>query len=376
MKKASLLLSALVVIILLLSITGCVNKQQAKIPVYSISEAEEASDISDYIKEIVFIPINDSLPFGVVSKALLTQRGDLLLLDATGQVLLFEENCSKVRQPVMKGRASNEYVSASDIAIRGDTLIILDNQTIHYFPVYNRGKHKSFILDLKSPGDAIAPFGKSGVYVFSSFAPKFHDNRKTGDPLLFAIDDTGRIVEEFIDREDCTFSLFNITQSSGNKYFLRPQNNENIFYCLGEDGIYPSLKIDFGQKNIPARFFYNKASEDISVYMSSDYYKIPLDLYQTENHVYFRCAGRGGDDVSFVFDRNTHKGFRWTTSPNDGDIRFLASDDSSFFMIFNCMVDNEKNHGPMFKAISSFAEQLHIESSKTYLLKIYIHKTF
>ena len=86
-------------------------------------------------------------------------------------------------------------------------------------------------------------------------------------------------------------------------------------------------------------------------------------------------TNRNGPKVISYFTPAT-LGFRWITSPNDGDIRFFASDNSSFFMIFNCMVDNEKNHGPMFKAISSFAEQLHIESSKTYLLKIYIHKTF
>ncbi len=371
MKKTSLFFMGLLVVAVVI---GCINNNQEDIPVYSISEAPEASDISDYIEEIEFIPINDSLPFGVVSKILLTAKGDFLLLDATGQILLFEDNCSKVRQPAMKGRASNEYVSASDIALRGDTLIILDNQTIHYFPIYDKEESSSFSLNLKSPCDAVAPFGTNGVYVFSSFAPKFRDNKTTGDPLLFAVDGSGRLVKEFLDREDCTFSLFNITQSSGNKYFLRPQNNENVFYLLGEDGIYPFLKADFGQKNIPARFFYKKADEDIGAYMSSDYYKLPLDLYQTKNYVYFRCAGPRADDVSFVFERNTHKGFRWTTSPNDGDIRFLASNDSSFLMIFNYMVDNEKNHGPMFKAISSFAEQHQIETEKTYLLKIFFSK--
>jgi len=48
-------------------------------------------------------------------------------------------------------------------------------------------------------------------------------------------------------------------------------------------------------------------SDDIFTYMMSDYYKLPMDLHETDSHMYFHACGHSSEDVCFVYDRDGGK---------------------------------------------------------------------
>lgn len=130
--------------------------------------------------------------------------------------------------------------------------------------------------------------------------------------------------------------MSNISQSSGNTYYLRPQDNGHVFFRLTETGPEPVYRIDFKGKTIPERYYFDAAGEDIMKYMMSDYYKLPMDLHETDTHLYFHAAGPGASDCIFIYDRGSGKGIRWTNAPGSVTVPVpvLASDGDWFYTIF------------------------------------------
>ncbi len=354
-------------------ITACSVEDTELCPTYSIENTEEVQDLHSFVQDVDFLPLCDSLPFGMVLKAMFTEDRGLLILDSEEQILLFSNNYTQVCFPILRGRASNEYLSATDIALRGDELIILDGSTIHCHSLSDRNRNYSYQLSLRVPGDAIAPMGNSGVYVFSAYSNNFNDNKKKKDNLLYGVNSRGEVINEYLRREDCTFTLFNISQSNG-AYYLRPQNNRNVFYSLEEKGIEPKLKIDFCKSNIPERYYYNVAREDIGKYMNSPYYKLPLDLSKTDKLYYLHTAGPNANDIALLFNIESKRGIRWTNLPADGDMRILTSDSTHFILIYTPDIDDtgDLEHGPLFNILKYYSDSLNLEKGKSYLAKILI----
>ena len=359
-------------LLLCLSFLACSENKEKVCYEYLFENAEEIADLHKYVKRINFYPLNDSIPLGIVSKALFTENKDLLLLDTDGQILFFTDSCKNVCFPILRGRASNEYISATDIALNGDDLIVLDGSDIRYQSLVDKNNYRSFPLSVDAPCDAIAPMGNSGVYVFSAYSKNFTDNKKSKDCLLYAVDSVGKVTGEYVQREDVTFTLFNISQTQGAHYYLRPQNARNVFYSLKESGIEPVFKIHFGKENIPERYYYAKADEDIGTYMTAPYYKLPLDLCETDKCYYLRCAGPAADDIAIIFNKDSKQGIRWKNYPNDGDMRILTSDGICFALIYTPIEerDEEASHGPLFNLLNFFSDSIQLQKERTYLVKI------
>lgn len=361
-----------IILSLLFLLLGCLQKEGIeKIPSVSITNTDLVTSLNDYITEARFILLSDSIPFGNVQKALLTNLQDLVILDDESQILIFTNDGKQVYNPILKGRASNEYISARDIALSGDDLIVLDYQSILFQSLTDKSKYRSFSYLVDAPCDAIAPYGDGGVYLFSAYSKNFEENRKNNDNLLYAVDSTGVVVEEFIKREDITFTLFNISAGNGT-YYLRPQNNKNIFYSLEKGGIVPKIKIDFGGDNIPHRYFYKKAGEDIGTYMQADYYKIPLSLCNTDDTYYLRCAGFSAADVSLVFNRESGRGIRWITPPSDGDLKILTSDSNAYYLLYAHTSDEDLDvlHGPLYTFLKEWANTENLQKERYYIVRL------
>ena len=301
-------------------------------------DTEPVSDIAPYIEKMELIKIadDDRLLFSDVAKMLLDDEGRLFILDYTGNLVTMNPDGTFFRKIADRGRASNEYIGIVDIALADGELFILDGSKVRAFGISDAGSSRVLDVPIESPCDAMAPDGAGGLYLYSAFPSEVRDYRKDKDNLLYRVGSRGELEASYVRRTDCTFSMSNISQSSGNTYYLRPQDNGHVFSRLTETGPKPVYRIDFKGKTIPERYYFDAAGEDIMKYMMSDYYKLPMDLHETDTHLYFHAAGPGASDCIFIYDRGSGKGIRWTNAPGSVTVPVpvLASDGDWFYTIF------------------------------------------
>lgn len=311
--------------------------ETAAVTLAPLQETEETEDLFPYMERLETIEIDDDdrLLFSDAAKMLTDKEGRIFVLDYAGNLVAMNPDGTFFRRMANRGRASNEYASIMDIALTDDDLIILDGQKARFFSIPDPGRSRYSDISVEAPCDAVAPAGEGGVWLFSAFPA---DVRMVGqtDSLLFLLDKDGNHTSSFIPRKDCTFSISNISQSCGNTYYLRPQDNRHVFYRLSDAVPEPAYRIDFGEKTIPDRYYYEAADEDIMKYMTSDYYKLPMELHETSSHLYFRAAGPEASDCMFIYDRETHRGIRWSDAAGSVNfpVRILTSDSDWFYAVF------------------------------------------
>ncbi len=335
----------------ILALASCANQTSGD----EMSAEEEAqvtslsADISDVVSVVDVQPVDESVLFAGISKMLSDGRGNFFILDSRGTILSLDEHGRPGPLKLTRGRASNEYVTASDICYVDGKFCVLENARIKVFDIDDT--HKCSQLDLtglKDPADAVSATADGKFYLFSAFSMSTRDDQRGKGNALRLIDSKGHPVSESIPREDCTFSMNNISQSKGNVYYLRPQNSDSIFYRLEKDGPVPAFKVNFGDKAMPARYFYDSAGEDIGVYMMSDYYKLPMDYHDTDAYVYCRFCGSQASECSLVYSRKSGKCIAWKNSNEDSGFRVVGSDEDCFILI---PANVAGEYGPLGRAV-------------------------
>lgn len=359
-------------------LAGCYSKAPSEFvsAEFILKPLEDANEITtgidNFIDTLEIIPIKDSnISLSSVSKILLDGQGNLYVLDFSGHVLSFDKQGEVSRVMPQRGRASNEYIRATDICLSNRELMILDEPVVRCFNLENLDEVRSIELPLDAPVDAIAPFDTGGVYLYSAFSTQQNSSGSKTDYLLSCCDSRGNMIEKYIKREDVTFSMFNISQARHNRYFLRPQNSTNLFYCLAPDGPRAVYKLDFGKNNIPKRYYYNVAGEDIVKYTTSDYYKLPMELHETTSHLYFRVAGKGAVEECFIYNLTNKHALRWKELADDYELKIQGADDGWFYAIAPRLDGESKRHGPLYSYVEGCFRKIDNPSpSQLYIIKI------
>lgn len=344
-------------IVCTLLLISCTNQKTQS----STSPVEEAvvppftEDISDYLSVTDIKPIDDSLLFSSIAKMVSDEQGNHYIMDSRGKVSSISSDGGPGPLSLTRGRASNEYVSALDIGYIEGKICILEDSRIKVFEVANTQNCSVVELnEIKDPVDAMSPAPGDMFFLFSAFSSSAKEDEKGLGNTLRLINSKGQIITESVPREDCTFSMNNISQSRDNTYYLRPQNSESIFYRLETEGVVPAFRIDFGETRMPARYFYNTAGKDIGAYMMSDYNKLPMDLHDTKGYVYCRFCGPQASECSFVYSRETKKCIAWKNKNQDSDYRVVGSDSDSFIIIPSNV---DGNYGPLGKIIQPLLKE-------------------
>jgi len=377
MKSISIvkLLSACIV---LLSFSNCkgnvpLSDVDASVVLTPLKQTQTVDDISSLVRDVELIEIvNDKRTYmSTITKMLLDKVGNMYMLDDRGNLAAIKPDGTYHDNISHKGRANNEYLNISDIAISEDEFLILDGTKVKCFDLSDPSRYRIIDIPVKSPCDAVAPDGNGGVYLYSAFPLDYVDSRTDNDYLLYRVSKDGELIDEYVRREDNTLSIGNIAQSSCNEYYLRPQNSSHIFYKLTSDGIKATYKMDFGADNIPHRYFFDSANEELVSYITSPYYKIPMELHETSSHVVFRVAGPDAQEITVLYDKNTWKGVRWANSPTDMQMQILGADKECFYAIMPEIGPDDGNHGPLFRYVREMAESRDSASSKhSYIVKI------
>ena len=83
------------------------------------------------------------------------------------------------------------------------------------------------------------------------------------------------------------------------------------------------------------QYKYKSKDNDIGEFMNSDYYKLPIYLYETENLLYFSAAGPQAEKCNYLYFKDKLEGINWTDSNDEPVISLIASDASYLYFMYN-----------------------------------------
>lgn len=302
-------------------------------------------DLTPFIDsvQVISLEVSEESFITHIEKILLTPNKQIIILNSTG-ILLFDSNGTFQFQIGKIGRAPGEYQKIYDISLdqNGKNLLAVDhnNRVLKYS--LSDGQFIQKITPLfpeKYPNCiGIAPSLDNGFFLFGC-NPFNNNDFNTDFYCLNQFDKEGKHLNHLLLRKDYTVVTAAITQSYDNSYLIRPQTGDNICYRLKNGDVHPFIKIDFKDEGIPDRYagFDEEGSYDIQKFLFAPYYKLPTYFHETQNQLYFGCAGpQDADNIFFLINKTNLQGIHWQVVglSNPNLVLGYASDENYFYYVF------------------------------------------
>ena len=302
-----------------------------------LSAGNAVNDLLPYIDSVEVVPLETTgkALIGLVGKILLLPNGNVLI-KSTASMFMFSPEGKFLFQIGKNGRGPEEYLTIDDVCLSQDAreLWILGGcEIVKYSTETGRFIRKTTLElpEICNGFDAIA--SGPGHSAFLYYCPQMDENNFSEDfYCLYRYDEQGRILQKFLPRKDYGLNIALITQTSDNRYILRPQDSDNICYYLSDSLPVPRVKIDFGKETIKNRY-----SSDLQTYLRSDYYKMPVYIYDTRDYFYFSYCGPEATDCYCIHSFKNSKTMTWERKGDDADGMFMigGADKDFFYGIYN-----------------------------------------
>ena len=302
-----------------------------------LSAGNAVDDLLPYIDSVEVVPLETTgkALIGLVGKILLLPNGNVLI-KSTASMFMFSPEGKFLFQIGKNGRGPEEYLTIDDVCLSQDAreLWILGGcEIVKYSTETGRFIRKTTLElpEICNGFDAIA--SGPGHSAFLYYCPQMDENNFSEDfYCLYRYDEQGRILQKFLPRKDYGLNIALITQTSDNRYILRPQDSDNICYYLSDSLPVPRVKIDFGKETIKNRY-----SSDLQTYLRSDYYKMPVYIYDTRDYFYFSYCGPEATDCYCIHSFKNNKTITWERIGDDADGMFMigGADKDFFYGIYN-----------------------------------------
>ena len=302
-----------------------------------LSAGNAVDDLLPYIDSVEVVPLETTgkALIGLVGKILLLPNGNVLI-KSTASMFMFSPEGKFLFQIGKNGRGPEEYLTIDDVCLSQDAreLWILGGcEIVKYSTETGRFIRKTTLElpEICNGFDAIA--SGPGHSAFLYYCPQMDENNFSEDfYFLYRYDEQGRILQKFLPRKDYGLNIALITQTSDNRYILRPQDSDNICYYLSDSLPVPRVKIDFGKETIKNRY-----SSDLQTYLRSDYYKMPVYIYDTRDYFYFSYCGPEATDCYCIHSFKNNKTITWERKGDDADGMFMigGADKDFFYGIYN-----------------------------------------
>lgn len=341
-----------------------------------LSAGNAVNDLLPYIDSVEVVPLETTgkALIGLVGKILLLPNGNVLI-KSTASMFMFSPEGKFLFQIGKNGRGPEEYLTIDDVCLSQDAreLWILGGcEIVKYSTETGRFIRKTTLElpEICNGFDAIA--SGPGHSAFLYYCPQMDENNFSEDfYCLYRYDEQGRILQKFLPRKDYGLNIALITQTSDNRYILRPQDSDNICYYLSDSLPVPRVKIDFGKETIKNRY-----SSDLQTYLRSDYYKMPVYIYDTRDYFYFSYCGPEATDCYCIHSFKNSKTITWERKGDDADGMFMigGADKDFFYGIYNDYRDWDEillNRQDLLKRVIIQKTHLRIpEDSNPLLVKV------
>lgn len=360
----------IIIVFCFVIILGCTNRtdNDRKDSLFILEPLEKTvliTNFSSYIDTVIIIPIETKEECFIIdiSKILLTINKDFVILNSTN-ILMFDSDGLFKFKIGKTGKGPGEYIRIVDICISEDEekLLVLDcyNQVLVYSLLDGH-----FIKGIKpewkgkeSTFDGICPSNDMGFFLFSSNPPVVNDF----EPDFFCMgkfDSSGNLKSQSFPRKDFCFSPDRFTRSFDYSTFMRPLEGESTLHRIANGKISPVVELDFGKFAVPPKYIFEfpgNAWLNISKYIKSPYYKLPMGFYETVSHLYFWCGGPNGETHELLFQKNIYNGIHWKSS-DKFPFNFIASDSSSFYAIYNDVDDNDNMNNQKINPLKKYLKK-------------------
>lgn len=310
----------------------------------AIDNTVKVNDLTKYIKEIHYLEISEdkgSKLFGT-SELIITEDGDFIASSAKGLFLVKKDGKVAIKYGA-KGKGPGEYTERCDfsLSLKEDEVIILDrDESLLRYSRDNGtfiGKTKpDWEVPVQHGFGFICPAEEQGYFFFRPQTLDYN-NYSQDFFCLTKLNKKGKVISEYIKRTDFIFNFDFISQGLGNSYFLSPLQGRDTLYRIRNGKVIADYCIRFGSKTLPHRHIYTYGEDAyrfISTLAQSDYYKFLMGFKETDSELYFTCVGPSEIWWSFLIDKKSLKGIRWTrNSPGYRTFPLLSNQGSSFIGI-------------------------------------------
>ena len=302
-----------------------------------LSAGNAVDDLLPYIDSVEVVPLETTgkALIGLVGKILLLPNGNVLI-KSTASMFMFSPEGKFLFQIGKNGRGPEEYLTIDDVCLSQDAreLWILGGCEIVKYSTETGRFIRKTTLELPEICNGFGAIASGpGHSAFLYYCPQMDENNFSEDfYCLYRYDEQGRILQKFLPRKDYGLNIALITQTSDNRYILRPQDSDNICYYLSDSLPVPRVKIDFGKETIKNRY-----SSDLQTYLRSDYYKMPVYIYDTRDYFYFSYCGPEATDCYCIHSFKNSKTITWERKGDDADGMFMivGADKDFFYGIYN-----------------------------------------
>jgi hypothetical protein len=340
-----------VVIFMLLAGWNTKTKGSTDIPVVNpLTECKLVDNINEYIDRIEVIPFTspDSIKIANITKVLVADTKDMILLSAAG-IYKCDPQGRLTTQFGRKGRGAGEYLKIYDICLNNEQtelwclthlneVMKYDLQSGRYIETIDTQSSQNGILT----ASGIAPATNNGFYLFVP-NPEPASNIKDDFFCLHKFSANGELTDKSILRKDFNvdFSFIPfVTKSYNNVYLLRPQENENICYEIAGDYVRPLFEINFGKENIPPLYSFKNNSnpwENLGDLMTSNYYKIPFNIFTTQSHIAVSAFRPVSNIAHFIISSDGQGGIHRGNGINipTSSLLIVGCDEEYFYILFD-----------------------------------------
>ncbi|MBQ7195723.1 MAG: 6-bladed beta-propeller [Bacteroidales bacterium] len=334
MKKYLMIAIPIVVAILI----GSCESSIGRLPVIVPEDAPELTDLSGVIDNVSVIPFTDSLGHAIppISKLIALPSGCFIAMDSRKNVYIYSSSGMRQTRVGRNGRGPGEYVALQDIAFNesSNTIFFLClNKVIEYDTL---GKYLASYKIPKYNYDAIAPCDLGFCLFVAAPNHAIEDLKTAHKTVHFFSKEKGEIIKTTIPRKDYILNTEMISYSAGNGYYLRPLEGENILYKIGDGRTEKIAAVSSGKKQAPNKALLRNGEYDISNYIMSASYKMPMNFQFANDKFVFSAIGPGGVLSYYLFDNNYSPIGRWR-EPDDclSPVKIVSSDSESFYFLIN-----------------------------------------
>jgi hypothetical protein len=256
-----------------------------------VEDKEKNFDWDQYIKIEQIIPLetNSNSVFANPDKVYVL-KDKMFFKDRKNQSLKVFDIAGKFLFDVgNKGKGPEEYLEVRDFMITDNNIYILDYKKIHCFDASN-GKFKSNfnITTQEMSPICFLVFDSNDYYLWQS-NPSQKNARDTKFRLLKF--EEGKLKSRYFKYDHFSNDMNRFFKRPDGSFFMRPIDGEYDIYKITKDSVSLSFVLNFDNKNLPKDYFTKNPININNEYLKTDYYKSIADIFETEDYIYFTCAG-------------------------------------------------------------------------------------
>lgn len=335
------------IVFLLITACACSNKTELNPtilikPIQQLNSNEYfcfdnlANDVS-----VVELQSSSGKYISAIKRLCITKDSDILILNGSTVIYDFDRNGNLQKVIGAIGKGPGEYLEAKDFCLsQNESFVnVLTRHSIDIFETDN-GKfvHKIDITPFRKSDylpEFIANDGKDGFFIWASNPSKVTDFSKDFF-CLWHIDKKGKVLSKQLERTEFELELNRFTNSCDGGFWIRPLGGTSNVFKLHSGKVFSEISIDFEGQFIPEHYFEQFSGEPylyLDKWIYSNYYKMPYEIYDNSNYIFFLFGGPQGQTYSCIYNKN--KSSAKAKKLNNGNPNMCYSDSTYFYAYYD-----------------------------------------